>query len=483
MENEYEAMQVTTNKLRHLNTLFRNKRSMFTAFILSVLVAYALSLLNKPVYEAKSTVLVKLGREYLVRAESGDRMPPTLSVDRDAIISSELQILSSKELRDKVVGELQVAKIYPELLLAPIQRPADVAAARLEQDLKTAKVKNSNVIEISFRHENPQVAAQVVNTLVDRFREKHLQVFREPQSIFLQQQLDKYSERLLSSEHALESFKRDHDVFSLEEQRSLLLRQKMDADAALKLNNNSIRELQKKVATLKGQLSAVYRSNDSYTIPDGNNNIQDAKARLLALLLEQQQLLRKYTPSNKLVINSKNEIEIVKKFISELEREEKTKARTGNQIYLDLYREMLMSEAALNSLQAKNDSLRSQLQEINGYLRSINQNEQKLENLKREKTVNEKNYQVYLERVEESRMLDEMNRQKLANISVIQPATVPVKPVSPGRAKIVLMGVLAGVVLAVGVAFIMEKTDRTFSTPEKVEKILGIPVLVSVPFH
>lgn len=482
-ENEYETPQLDTTKLRYVHALFKNKRSVLSVFLVAALSAFTFSLLNKPEYEARSTVLVKMGREYLMRPELGDRVPPTMSINQEGIISSELQILSSKELRDRVVRELKVARIYPELLTTAKISADEVAVSRLEKALKFSKVKNSNVIEITFTHEDPVIAAQVVNALVDRFREKHLQVFREPQSLFLQQQLEKYTEKLVASEDALEGFKRANDVFSLEEQRSLLLRQKMDLDAELKANWNTTRELKKKVAVLKKQLSAVYKSRESYTLPESNNNIQDAKAKLLALLLEEQQLLRKYTPSNKLVINSKNEIEIVKKFINELENEARTKARTGNQIYLDLYRETLMSEASLNSVVAKTASLENQLAEVDRSLRDINRSEQKLEDLRREKLMNEKNYQVYLEKVEESRMLDEMNRQKLANISVIQAATVPVKPISPTRGRVVMMGVLCGVFLALGVAFALEKTDRTFSTPEKVEKVLGTPVLVSIPYH
>lgn len=484
METDYEKEQYGSSRMRYANILFKNKKASLTLLVLMASLATLIAFVGQPVYEAKSSVLVKMGREYLVRPELGDRIPPTMSVNQDGIISSELQILSSKELRDRVVAEVKPLALYPDLQAVDDgSDPKDVAAARLEKALKFSKVKNSNVIEISFQHTDPKTAAQVVNLLVDHFREKHLQVFREPQSMFLQQQLDKYTEKLVASQNALELFKEKNDVFSLEEQRTLLLRQKTDMDAALQKNNNEISEMEKKVSTLRKQLQAVYKSQDSYTLPENNNNIQDAKAKLLSLMLEQQQLSRKYTPSNKLVVNSKNEIEVVQKFINELENEAKTKAKTGNQIYLDLYREFLISEATMNSLVSKGISIKSQLNEVKSELKYINQSELQLENLKREKLMNEKNYQVYLDRLEESRMLDEMNRQKLANISVIQEAAVPVKPASMSRERVVFIGLLCGFFAALAGAFLIEKVDQRFATPDKVEKVLGIPVLVSIPYH
>ncbi|MBU5614637.1 GumC family protein [Geomonas azotofigens] len=485
METEnFQMMTNTKAAVHYVGTVFRNKCLVSSTFITVLMFAVLVALLTEPLYEAKSTVLIKMGREYLARPELGERIAaPTMAINQDGLISSELQILSSKELRDKVVKDITATKLYPDLLSLQDVNVEDLAETRLEKTLKLNKVKNSNVIEIAYEHADPLIAARVVNSFVDYFRDKHLQVFREPQSTFLQQQLEMYTQKLRASERELEAFKRENDVYSLGEQRTLLLQQKQELDAALKANENQIKELQKKVIVLKGQLQAVYRSRDSYVPPERSLDVQDAKAKLLGLLLEEQKLSKKYTPSNKLIINSKNEIEVVKNYINELEADANKKAKTGNLIYLDLYKEFLTSDASFKALVAKGTSLKIQLQEIKDSLGGINRGEQQLENLKREKMMNEKNYQTYLDRVEESRMLEEMNRQKLANISVIQTAAVPILPSTSSRLKIVVLGIISGVFVALIAVFLKEKTDQTFSTPEKVEKVSGLPVLVSIPFE
>jgi len=68
------------------------------------------------------------------------------------------------------------------------------------------------------------VAARAVNLLVDLYKEKHLQVFGDPQPSPTKTQLAEYEADLKESEGRMEAFKRKNRVFSPEEQRSLLLK-------------------------------------------------------------------------------------------------------------------------------------------------------------------------------------------------------------------------------------------------------------------
>ena len=112
--------------------------------------------------------------------------------------------------------------------------PLQAAILAFEKNLTVEGVKKSNVIEVAFQHKDPQVAARAVNLLVDDYKEKHLQVFSDPQSSFLEQQLAEYEAKLKESESRMEAFKQKNRVFSLEEQRSLLLKQRMELDTSLK---------------------------------------------------------------------------------------------------------------------------------------------------------------------------------------------------------------------------------------------------------
>ena len=93
---------------------------------------------------------------------------------------------------------------------------------------------------------------------------------------------------------------------------------------------------------------------------------------------------------------------------------------------------------------------------------------------------NEEKVRTYLGRAEEARISEEMNRKKMANISVIQPAEVPVKPITPKKGWNILLGMILGAVSGLGFAFFSEYTSESFSTPGAAEKQLALPVLTTI---
>ncbi len=82
--------------------------------------------------------------------------------------------------------------------------------------------------------------------------------------------------------------------------------------------------------------------------------------------------------------------------------------------------------------------------------------------------------------MEEARISDEMNRRKMANISVIHAATVPVEKLKPKKAVNHLHGHPRRHRGGLGFALFSEYTSQKFSTPEIAEKRLGLPVLTTI---
>ncbi len=84
------------------------------------------------------------------------------------------------------------------------------------------------------------------------------------------------------------------------------------------------------------------------------------------------------------------------------------------------------------------------------------------------------------DRVEQARISEDMNRSKLSNISVIQPAAVPVKPVHPNKKLNMLLSLLIGCLSALGIAFSSEHLSQGLTTPDGAERRLGLPVLAAI---
>jgi uncharacterized protein involved in exopolysaccharide biosynthesis len=484
MENQDFNQERQVNGLREFMTVvFKYKTKILIVFATIAVTATAVSFLMTPVYEAQSSVLVKIGREYLSRPEVGSNVP-VMALTQEGVSNSEIQILTNRNLIGKVVTSMKLENIYPQLLVnpSPGTNPLDAAITIFQKKLTVEGVKKSNVLEVTFQHKDPQIAARAVNLLVEFYKEKHLQVFSDPKSSFLEKQLSEYDQKLKDSENSLQTFKQKAGVYSLEEQRRLLLEQRAALDTGLMSTQSSIQELQKKVTSLKGHMKAISENKANYTNSEREKIIVDAKSKLLALQLNEQDLLKKYTENNRLVVDARKQIEMVKDYMKEQEEDIKGMVKTGNPVYQNTEIELIRAGTEFNAQKAKAASLSQQLSQIDQEIRSLDYSEKDMQKLKREQAINEKNYQTYMDKSEEARISDDMNRLKMANISVIQEAAVPTEPVKPKKMMNIALGILVGAISGLGLAFLSESASQTFSTPEQVENRLGLTVLTAITY-
>ena len=355
--------EIQTSGLRDfLTVLFKHKSRILIIFLTTVITVTVGSFLLPPVYEVKSSLMVKFGREHIYRPEVGDSKSSISfqSFKQEEVISSEIQILTSRDLTIKVINAIGVGSLYPDIVKDPPKKmtPSEAAVLEFEDNLSVENIKKSNVIEISLQHKDPVIAARAVNKLVEFFREKHLQVLSNQKSSFLEKQLNIYEQKLKESEDYLEAYKQKHKIFSLDEQRSLLLQQRVNLDTSLKISQNRLRELQQILSSPDGQITLAFKNEPFFTETEQYKVIDDARTRLLTLQLREQELLGKYKESSRLVVNIRKEIHLVETF---LEEREKSLAKT----------EMGSLEAELGSLEAKVATIKNQLKQLHKELRTL----------------------------------------------------------------------------------------------------------------
>ena len=67
------------------------------------------------------------------------------------------------------------------------------------------------------------------------------------------------------------------------------------------------------------------------------------------------------------------------------------------------------------------------------------------------------------------------------NVKVIEQVVIPENPVSPNKTMNIAIAFILGLMVGVGIAFILEFMDNSFKSKEQVEQELGIPVIGSIP--
>ena len=67
------------------------------------------------------------------------------------------------------------------------------------------------------------------------------------------------------------------------------------------------------------------------------------------------------------------------------------------------------------------------------------------------------------------------------NVEIAQAATVPTSPSSPKTSRNTALGAVLGLLLGIGIAFLLERFDRRIREPKDLEKVYGLPLLGVVP--
>src|SRR5437773_6360688 len=175
-----------------LFALFKRKRTIILCAAVGIIAAATFYFLFPPVYESQAKLLVRYVLERSA-VDPIDGTKPTFqtSNDSDRVIGAEIEILTSWDLA------MQVAQaIGPKRLLPPatdlltkvahaigLKRPGVVAtegeaASAISSGLKAISTKGSNIIVVSYKNHDPQMATLVLQEVLSRYFVKHLEVHR-----------------------------------------------------------------------------------------------------------------------------------------------------------------------------------------------------------------------------------------------------------------------------------------------------------------
>ena len=472
-----EPIEFRQSSLRDfLHVIFKRKNQILIFFIVTVCTVVVGTFVMRPTYEAKAQILVKMGRENLF-------IPPNstngqvINSNQDDQVNSEIELIKSRSLAEKVIKTIGLGNIYKNTEYKN-------AVLSFQKSLSVEGIKKSDVIEISFKHKDPDMAAKIVNTLANAYLDEHLLVHKNPQSFnFFENQSQDLKTKLEQSEAALETFKKQNSVTDLKEQQKLLLKQISDLHADLNRTLSQEAETKNRIIQIRQQLDKTPENIPQDKEVDHNPYlISNLEARLVELQLKEKELLIKYTPQSRLVKNVEEEIQMVKDKLAQNEKKQYGKSRVGlNTTYQRIQEELFRNQAESKALTAKKDIQNTQLASYQNKLEQLNQMDVKLDQLQQSVDVNRQNYRLYLAKFEESRISDAMDNKKMANVTLMQAALIPLKPVSPKVLLNIVLAIFLGGFGGLGLGFFSEYLDDSLERPEDVERTLQLPVLASIP--
>jgi uncharacterized protein involved in exopolysaccharide biosynthesis len=210
--------------------LFKRKWTIILCTFLGIIAAAAFYFLSPGVYESQAKLLVR----YVVDRSAVDSVDNSTKPNQkgatgpntaDTVIDSEIQILTSWDLAAQVADAIGFKRLGAS--------SKEDAAGSIVSALDATSSKGSDVILVTYKNRNPQLATLVLQELLSRYFIKHLEVHRSIGAFdFVTQQTDQVRARLNQTEDALRALRDKTGIASLKDGRNAL------KDEAAKANDN-----------------------------------------------------------------------------------------------------------------------------------------------------------------------------------------------------------------------------------------------------
>lgn len=348
-----------------------------------------------------------------------------------------------------------------------------------------------NLYVIRFQDHDREMAARVVQKLLDYFVEDTLGMKRQDSSgaqRFLEQEIADLERRLQEAEERLAAFKQKNVGLMPGEQGDYYTRLQaaMDRREQLRQELSVISQRRDELARqIEGEEPTFGLMNSmAESASPLAGQIADLKKRLDALLLE-------YTERHPEVI-------ALKERIATLEEQKRTErpaalpsSRTSELIAINsldqnpVYQRMKLSlkeaEVQLTETRGKLREADAEVARLRNLVNTIPEVEAQLARLNRDYEVNKAQHVALLQRLESARLSENVEQSRDdVRFRIIEPPTAPLKPVSPNRPVFLAIVLLAAVGGGLGLALLLYQINPVFITRSSLREITGLPVLGSV---
>jgi polysaccharide biosynthesis transport protein len=446
------------------------------------LVAIA-SLKTTPIYDASGTIAINKPDSTLNFQNSG-----TVSFDYydPTELDTEVKILQSDLLALQVVRELnldrspEIAGQAPpesssslDLGPDPLQVDPGRASSMINQikgNLRVNLSPNTRIIEVHYRSPDPQMAANVVNTLMQTYVENNFKARFESTmqaSDWLSKQLVDLQMKVETSQEKLVRYQKEHEILGIDEKQNITMEkldalnkeltgaesQRMDKEALYRLVELADPE------TIANTATAIEEEGSS--TQSGGSLLSTLRTRQAELKIQVAELSTQFGPSYPKLTQLNSEL---KEVDAQIQVEmKKLVAKVRGQYSAALQREQMLHEA-----------LDRQKQEAN----KLNESAIEYSLLKRDVDTNRQLYEGLLEKLKEAGVAAGL---KSNNFRIVDGARPPTYPVEPNIPRNLMFAVVLGLATGVGMAFLLEGLDNTVRTTEQAQMISGVASLGMIP--
>jgi len=466
-ESSLTQQQLTATSL--WNILIKRKMTVlgFAAFVFALVAAYTYT--KTPVYEAVARLQIDPSRSTSLGLDDGEKLPGPPS-DIDNHVKTEAAIIQSETVAMRVMNAL---KLYadPGFAGGRVVRPgiADVSEltpserqellSTFNSSLNIKVAPNTEVVEVRFRNQDPILATNTVNSVVDEYMKRNFlaRVNGAAQvSLWLSRQLDEIKSSTAASQKKLADFQRDNNFLGVDESDNIV--------------TNRLKQLNEELT--QAEADRIIKEGRYRLAESGNPELIDStlsNTTLQALQTQHADLQARYSQLSAKFGDGYPKLRELQQQLTQLRAEI---AVEGINVKTRLANEFRAAAGTEQMIRKDFVRQKEQAHKLNEHVSQ---------------------YAILKHEVEAGRQLYDTLQSKLKTagitsglassfIDVIDHAQVPDHPVEPRKGLNLVLGLGGGLLGGLLLGLVRDSFDDTIRTSEELEAITTLPELASIPF-
>jgi succinoglycan biosynthesis transport protein ExoP len=480
----YPSLPAQDSILReYLRVLIKRKWVVIASVALIFTVVAIATLRSTPIYDAVGSIAINKMDPALLNLKDSSNASVDYYDPTD--LDTEVRILKSDLLALQVIKQLNLDK-RPEFggtgetstdtlglttdVLQPDSAQISALLGGFKGNLRVALEPNTRIIDIHYRSADKDLAARVVNTLVNTYIEQNFKTRFESTmqaSDWLSKQLVDLQMKVETSQEKLVRYQKQHEILGIDEKQNIItskldeLNKELTSAESNRMEKESVYRLVQSGDADTAAAAATGADTGAGTSSSGSSLLEKLREQQADLKIQVAQLGTQFGPSYPKVAQLNNQLKEIDVQIQMEMRKVVSRVRSD-------YMTALQRESMLR------DALNKQKQEAN----RLNESAIEYSLLKRDVETNRNLYEGLLEKLKEAGVTAGLRSN---NIRPVDLARVPTEPAEPNIPRNLSFALALGLTTGIGLAFLLEGIDNTVRTPEQAQAISALPSLGMIP--
>jgi capsular exopolysaccharide synthesis family protein len=475
-ENNQEELN-----LRHLLTVVRRRGLVIAGIAIAVTSVVSLWSFNRtPKYEGNFQLLVEpvTAENKLSKLTELTGMNPEIDTGMD--YETQIQVLKSSELMSKLIDKLQTK--YPDITYNDLI---------VKNKLKINRLRDTKILDISYSNTDKERIKFVLHEVAKgylRYSFQERQANLNQGIKFVEGQLPKLQERVDKLQGQLQGFRQQNNLLDPQEQAKQLSERvsKIDQDqleSQVKLNETRTlyQTLQKQLGLAPNQALAAAALSESPRYQLLLNQLQELETKIAT---ESARFTEASPTIQALRDQQRNLLPLLRQEAQQVlgnnVSSPPVSSASPNSIRLQLTQQMVDALNQIQVLEVRTGAIASAQSRLGREVKQLPAIARQYGDLQRELTVATESLTRFLG-VRETLQIEVA--QKALPWQLIARPKLADDPISPRPVRDSILGAIAGLLLGIGVALLLERLDNVFHSPDELRDTTKLPLLGIIPFQ